>query len=126
LTGALEDRLEALLEWLHGPVAIEHGFVVDEDGLAVVSQKGAPLELVAASSTLGETWESLRQRFQLATDNRLAVELDGGLHLHLMTTDTDWGRLSLGLVLRETAAPDTLATIHDQFRQTLDQGDAHP
>ncbi len=116
--GSLDARLSALLVWIRSVVAFNHAFVVDEEGLALVHES-APLELIAASSTLAETWDSLRNRFSLSTDNLFSVHLMEGQHLHLMTLQTHWGRLSLGVVLDTPLPKSRIATISEQFRRTL-------
>ncbi len=92
--GSFEERLKALLEWVGDVATSEHTFVVDEEGLALV-QESAPLELIAASAAMGERWESLRTRFDLAADNSLAIGLATRERLHLLTASSRWGLLSV-------------------------------
>jgi hypothetical protein len=108
------------LDWIRASVTFDHGFVVDEEGLALVHE-AAPLELIAASAVLSESWESLRNRFDLAPRNVMSVGLPDSQELYLVTASTHWGRLSLGLVLREAVPKGQLATIHEQFQRTLEE-----
>lgn len=117
--GPLEFRLVALLAWIRSQVEFDHAFVVDQEGLALVHES-APLELIAASAEMSATWNSLRNRFDLATENLLSVDLKDGQHLDLVTTTTGWGTLSLGLVVRTLIPKTTIEAINAQFRRTLE------
>ena len=117
-SGSLDERLTALFAWIRSIVDFDHAFVVDDDGLALVHE-AAPLELIAASSTMAETWDSLRNRFALADDNSLSLHLKEDQRLHLLSKRTRWGRLSLGIVLQTLLSEDKLASIHAQFHKTL-------
>ena len=116
--GPLEDRLAALLDWVRSFVDFDHAFVVDQEGLALVHE-AAPLELIAAAAAMSETWESLRNRFALADDSHLAVALLEAQHLQLLTTTTEWGRLSLGLVLQSPIPRSRMEAIGEKFQRTL-------
>ena len=122
--GPLEDRLTAFLDWLRGWVSFEHAYVVDEEGLALVHES-AHLELIAASSTLAETWETLYNRFGLARESFLSVDLAESRQLHLITEPTRWGRVSLGVVLEAAHPAWSFATARDGFRRALADKEPH-
>lgn len=117
---SLEEKFIVLFDWIRSVADFDHAFVVDEDGLALVHES-APLELIAASSTMAETWDSLRNRFDLAGGNFLTVRLMDGQNLHLQSKTTRWGRLSLGIVLQNQLSEDILDSIHSQFQLTLEE-----
>ncbi|MCB1056145.1 MAG: hypothetical protein KDD11_11650 [Acidobacteria bacterium] len=116
--GPLDAKLDALLDWVRSFVVFEHAFVVDQEGLALVHES-APLELIAAASTLAETWDALRNRFQLAPESGLVVELDDRSWLQLLTQQTRWGRVSLGIVLGAPLGDGTSAIIREQMARAL-------
>jgi hypothetical protein len=115
-----------LLAWTSSATPYLHAFVVDQDGLALVGEDSAPLELIAASATLSDGWDSLRRRFRLADENFVSAALTDRRRLHLLTIETNWGRLSLGLVLRGPVRERTLLAIGEKFRQTLEEPKEHP
>lgn len=117
--GPLEDRLAALLAWIRSRVEFDHAFVVDQEGLALVHES-APLELIAASAELSATWDALRNRFDLANDNLLMADLTQGQQLRLFSTTTEWGTLSLGLVVRHLISRTLMEAINEQFQRTLE------
>jgi len=119
-SGPLEERLVALLDWIRLLAEFEHAFVVGEDGLALVHES-APLELIAASAAMSEFWDSLRHRFDLASESLLAAELTDQQHLHLISTDSIWGRLSLGIAIDAPIPRPDLAAISEEFQRTLEE-----
>ncbi len=118
--GPFEERLEALLEWVGKAATSEHTFVVDEEGLALV-QESAPMELIAASAAMGERWESLRNRFDLAADNTLTIGLTTREHLYLLTAPSRFGLLSLGFVAEAPLPASQVAAIKENFQRTLEK-----
>lgn len=117
--GALEVRLTALLSWLGQGIDFDHAFVVDQDGLALVHESSAPLELIAASAEVSSTWNSLRQRFGLAERCVVKTELRDGRRLYLLTVITEWGELSLGWVVVKLVGRSKIDTIYQRFQNLL-------
>ncbi len=117
--GSFEERLLALLDWVRAIAVFEHAFVVDNDGLALVHES-APLELIAASAAMSESWESLRNRFDLSARSYLAIDLGRGERLHLLAATSPWGLLSLGFVTDDPVSGRNIAAIQQQFQRTLE------
>ena len=120
----LEKRLLALLGWVQS-YGIERAFVADRDGLVLVEHQPDP-SLAAAGATLTGDWCTVRDMLELQHETALTVHLQTGQHLHLFTTLTPWGRMSLGLLAQPALAWQDLQRIRELFRLSLTVPDAEP
>ncbi len=118
--GSFEERLLALLDWVRAIAVFEHAFVVDQDGLALIHES-APLELIAASAAMSESWESLRNRFDLSAESYLTIDLERPERLHLLAATSPWGLLSLGFVTDDPVPATSITAIQQQFHRTLQE-----
>ena len=107
-----------MIEWARSIEPIEHAFVVDAEGLALVGTSTS-MELMAASASLGGHWGALRQQFELAAESNLEITLGDSRRLCLISADTRWGSLSFGLVTRTRLSDRTLASATRRFESVI-------
>lgn len=117
--GSSEDRMEALLDWLDRLTGSRGSFVADNEGLALVS-RGVGDKLPALATAMCGTWSSLCWGLEVASEGTLVLELAPGERLHLIPATTAWGLMSLGFVTADVLPSETLKTVQETFRRTVE------
>ncbi len=123
--GSLEDRLRALLSWIHPELDLAHTFVVGDDGLALVEQGEPEAELIAAAAELAHAWDQLHDQFALSSKNFLVADLVAQNRLHILSVRTGWGLMSLGLVTSRPVSEPHADLIAEGFRLALIEKEPH-
>jgi hypothetical protein len=97
-------------------------FVSDEEGLGLVEENSSA-EMIASASVMGRNWRENHAGLGLPGAEGFSADLITGERLHTLASETDWGRLILGFLTRETIPSETLSRIGDALKRCLKKDD---
>lgn len=112
--GTVEERAEALLDWLALELAPDVSFVSDGEGLALLA-RGASLEDLAVCAALMGALDQVESLVPI-DHGSVAIRLGGERVLSCVVEQTDVGRLAVGLVLGDKPAEDRLDAVSRALR----------
>jgi len=117
--GSLDERLEALLEWVRDshPEA-ETVFIADSDGLPLAGGD-ANDALAAASSGVGSMLQAVGTVVDVWGEGALSIDLAPERTLHIVRAATDWGPVCLGLVVSESVERRRIHRFQQALERTL-------
>ncbi len=115
--GTIDERVEALVEWLAKSRALEGSFITDAHGLAIVN-RGADSDHVAICATLMDTLGDVR-RLLTSDAHRMAISIGDARVLHLVTVETNLGVFGVGMVSRDYLSDEFLARAERALAMTL-------
>ena len=123
--GPVEERLNAFARELEDRIGCRQVFVVDEEGLPLVAGEVSQ-EMHVATAALGATWITLGRTASRPAEGYVAVDLENGDRLQIVTSQTPWGRLHLGLVITDPLTAPELEKICHGFEQMVEQRETEP
>ncbi len=106
---SLDGRLADLLDWIEERWQPQAVFLADQDGLSL-AQRGDESFLPLAATTLLNSWRTSARTLDLPLDPVLEIGLPNDQRLVVLTGESPWGILTLGLCptrsLEATAAAE--------------------
>ncbi len=119
--GALGERLDAYLDWLSAAVRGRRAFIADRDGLPLAGE-ASEHDLMAIGSAITRLVQRINDRAAQRVGAGVLLEV-AGERLQLMLVESDLGVFTVGLVVAEPLAPETLRRLEDGLQRALADDD---
>ncbi len=118
LSGPLETRIAAFLDWVDQTTVCSAVYLADEDGLALAQHKCRPAH-ISLSALILRFQADLRRWFGVSRRGIASINLDDEFTLYCIECTTRWGQMALGIVLRESLPQQTLRKIQHELEQVF-------
>ncbi len=117
---AMGARLSAYIDWLIQNLACVRVFIADSDGLPL-AQRNSNIDLIGLATVLMEATRQLRGHIELPPDASIAMELSENEIFQFVQVQTDWQKVSLGLIMPSVLDRKTLdhvkRALHNVFSE---------
>ncbi|MCP3957927.1 MAG: hypothetical protein GY719_08750 [bacterium] len=115
-------RFDAFLEWAAKLTGSETIFVLDSEGLVLVSRT-AERDLPALGAALFNLLRRLQDALDSSIEGTLTVALEGDRHLVLTDVDLAWDRYVMGLAGQRAVTRSRLSIVSEKFAEILTESD---
>ncbi len=115
-------RFDTFLEWAAALTGSEMIFVLDSEGLVLVSRT-AEKDLPALGAALFNLLRRLQGALDSPIEGTLTVALEGDRHLVLTDVDLEWDRYVMGLAGRRAVTRSQLSMVSEKLVEILKESD---
>ncbi len=113
-------RFEAFLDWTEARTGGDSAFVLDGEGLVLVSRSMGEDQVMLATALLN-LLNRLHRSLDSPTDETMALVLGEGKNLHFTGLDLGWSRFILGFVSGRQLAPGLLASLRRKLAAVIEE-----
>lgn len=116
--GALQERLEAFMDWLAAVTGCRRHFIVERDGLPLTGSRD-DTDLMTLASSVMKLVDDLEFKLGLPVGGTLSLDLQGVV-LQLVAVDTNAGRYTVGMLVDRPLAPPVRSAIERGLRASFE------
>ncbi len=118
MTAVPWKRFDAFLDWAVALTGSETVFVLDSEGLVLVSRT-TEKDLPALGAALFNLLRRLQDALDSSIEGTLTIALEGDRHLVLTDADLEWDRYVMGLAGHRAVSRSRLSTVSEKLVEIL-------
>lgn len=112
-------RLQAFGKWLREGIRARAFFVTDREGGVLIDEVQTP-RLLQVARTLAQASRTANRQAGTTVIANLPVKLSSGAVLEVIPLQSQYGPLTLGVILPEPLSPETVEKVAQGLRQVID------